>query len=86
MNNTKKCIFAQKQLEYLGQIVSAKGVKENTSKIKAMVDWPVPKDLKAPRGLLGLMGYYRRFVHNCGKIAAPLTKLLKKDAFKSFRI
>ena len=40
--NRKKCTFFQREVEYLGHIVSEKGIKTDPIKIEAIVNWPIP--------------------------------------------
>ena len=49
-----KCIFYQQEVDFLGHIVNKDGVHTDPKKVQAMVDWPVPKNLKELRGFLGL--------------------------------
>lgn len=77
-----KCSFGQTTIAYLGHILMNGTVAPDLEKIRAILEWLVPKTLKALRGFLGLSGYYRKFIRRYASIALPLTRLLKKDSFK----
>jgi hypothetical protein len=68
-------------VHYLGHIITATGVAMDTSKVSAVQAWPQPRSTRGLRGILGLAGYYRRFIRNYGTITAPLTQLLRKAGF-----
>jgi hypothetical protein len=76
-----KCSFGVDSIAYLGHSISAASVAMDPVKVQAIHEWPQPRSARAVRGFLGLAGYYRKFVHNYGSIAAPLTTLLKKEGF-----
>jgi hypothetical protein len=54
----------------------------DSSKVEAVISWPIPKAPRGLRGFLGLADYYQKFIKEFGLIAAPLTKLLNKEGFQ----
>jgi transposase InsO family protein len=79
-----KCIFGQNQVEYLGHVIGAEGIKTASDKVATIREWPDLKDVRDVRAFLGLAGYYRRFIFRFAEIARPLTKLLEKNQPFSF--
>jgi len=74
-----KCSLLVKSVSFLGHTVSEGAIGVDYEKIRHVVEWPVPRTLRETRGFLGLCGYYRRFVKDFGRIAAPLHALSEKN-------
>ena len=72
-----KCYLLQKQVKYLGHVVSAEGVSADPPKIEAILSWPVPSCTSEIRSFLGLCSYYRKFVQSFADIAKPLHQLIE---------
>ena len=71
-----KCFFFREEIEYLGHVLSGKGISTNPKKIEAVAKWPTPKTVYDIRSFLGFVGYYKRFIKNFSKITKPIREVI----------
>ena len=74
-----KCHFFSKEIQYLGHILSTKGIHPLPLKAQAIQGMHLPTTPKQVHAFLGLVGYYRRFIKDFTKIAKPLTLLTQQQ-------
>lgn len=77
--NAAKCEFDKSEVEYLGFILSADGIKMNPKKLDTIASWPEPTTVKDLQRFLGFTNFYRRFIEAYSRLTLPLTKLTKKS-------
>ena len=75
----EKCRFHTTEVDFLRMIVEKDGIKMDQEKVKAILDWPAPSNVKGVRSFLGLANFYQRFIQDYTQIVRPLNDLLKKD-------
>ena len=74
-----KCHFFSKEIQYIGHILSTKGICPLLSKTQAIQQMQPPTTPKQAQAFLGLVRYYRKFIKNFAKIAKPLTLLTRQQ-------
>ena len=74
-----KCNFLKAHVQYLGHLISGKGIEPVPEKLESIKNMPSPTTPKEVKQFLGLIGYYRKFIPKFSDVARPLTNLTKKD-------
>ena len=74
-----KCSFSSKEIQYLGHILSATGIRPLPAEIHTIQHIQPTMTPKQVRAFLGLVGYYRKFIKGFAKIAKPLTLLTRQQ-------
>jgi hypothetical protein len=74
-----KCAFWLEEIQFLGHVLSARGIAVDPSKVKDILAWKPPTTVYQVRSFLGLAGYYRRFIPDFYKLVKPITSLLKNE-------
>jgi hypothetical protein len=74
-----KCTLMQRQVQFLGYVISGDGISPDQGKVDSVRNWPIPTRLRQVRSFLGLAGYYRKMIKGFSEIAAPLHALTQKN-------
>ena len=74
-----KCKFHVKTVKFLGSIITTDGIQMDNKKVKAIREWPEPRNLKEVQVFLGFANFYQRFIQGYSQICTPLTKMTKKE-------
>jgi len=75
----EKCKWKVREVEFLGVVISPRGVEMQKEKVEGVPNWPAPQNIKEMQKFLGLANYYRRFIKDFARIAAPLHVLVRKE-------
>src|SRR5258707_20517 len=76
--NLKKCKFHTDTVEYLGFILSPKGLQMDPTKVSTIQDWPEPRKVRDVQAFLRFTNFYWRFIHDYSEMTHPLNHLCKK--------
>ena len=74
----EKCEFHKTSVQYLGLIITTKGLKMDPSKVSTVADWPRPENVKDVQAFLGFANFYRRFIKRFLAIARPVINLISR--------
>lgn len=79
MLKLSKCEFFRQQIKFLGHIVTPAGMSMDPEKLRAIREFPAPRNKKEMQSFIGFWNFYRKFADNHASVIGPLIDLTKKD-------
>lgn len=74
--NPAKCIFGVSELDFLGYHLTTTGITPLDYKVKSILQFPPPKDVRQLRRFMGMVNFYRPCLPKAATIQQPLNDLL----------
>jgi len=75
----EKCVWKTRRIGFLGVVIGPNGIEMEAEKVKGVLSWLEPKNMKDVRKFLDLANYYRRFIKDFTRVARPMNMLMRKD-------
>jgi hypothetical protein len=74
-----KCSFHVDTVDYLGLVISPRGISMEEKKVQAVKAWPTPRNVKQIQSFLGFANFLHHFVPNYSTLAWPLHNCTHKE-------
>ena len=84
--NQEKCVFTASQVEYLGHLVDASGIRPLPARVAAIAQFPSPTTRAELQRFLGMVNYYRRFLKSAAPVLKPLTDATRGPGGRNTKI
>lgn len=84
--NLDKCKFSCTKVDFLGYVITRKGISMEPSRVDAIATWPIPSSVLTIQSFLGFTGFYRRFIESYSKTVVPLTNRLRGQQPAQFQL
>lgn len=78
--NHEKCIIGVPELQFIGHVISANGIRPSPSKVDALVSFRRPVNVSEVKSFLGLANYMNKFINNLAALDEPLRRLTEQDS------
>jgi len=71
----KKSQFLPEELSILGHVITRRGIQPIPGRVKKILDWRIPSNIKELKSFLGIINYCSQFATHLATVSSPLTAM-----------